>query len=275
MEPIRQIDNKKSGKTHFGISIVLHAVFLLFLLFIHLFNPTIEVLPDRPEETIYVEDRRDRPEIEKVKQIVESEDALNREEPEKGYLGERTQKVARETKAAKVSPFKKAPSSVTGSQSELSKIALKTDLRPLGHVKPEQRTGTEESASTSDYLKNISLGAQTLLNTREYAYFTFYQRVRRQLEQYWEPGLRKRLYQMVNRGRTIASGMELATKLVVTLDTAGSITKVQIEDTSGVLDLDDAAVDAFNKAGPFPNPPNGIVGVDGKIRIEWEFILKT
>ena len=38
---------------------------------------------------------------------------------------------------------------------------------------------------------------------------------------------------------------------------------------------DQYSVDAFQKAGPFPNPPKGIVEDDGFVRIRWDFILKT
>jgi protein TonB len=44
---------------------------------------------------------------------------------------------------------------------------------------------------------------------------------------------------------------------------------------SGLTDLDDAAVEAFRAAAPFPNPPNGIVEGDGLIRIRWDFILEA
>jgi outer membrane biosynthesis protein TonB len=45
-------------------------------------------------------------------------------------------------------------------------------------------------------------------------------------------------------------------------------------DTSGIKELDDAAIESFNDAGPFPNPPKGLV-VDGKVTIEWGFVVKS
>ena len=44
---------------------------------------------------------------------------------------------------------------------------------------------------------------------------------------------------------------------------------------SGVTDLDEAAMEAFKQAAPFPNPPKGIVEKDGRIRIRWDFILEA
>jgi len=51
--------------------------------------------------------------------------------------------------------------------------------------------------------------------------------------------------------------------------------KVQVIGRSGIQDLDDAAVEAFKAAAPFPNPPKGIVDEDGTIRIRWDFILEA
>ena len=36
-----------------------------------------------------------------------------------------------------------------------------------------------------------------------------------------------------------------------------------------------AAVDAFNDAGPFPDPPAGLVDQNGQIQIPWDFILQS
>ena len=50
---------------------------------------------------------------------------------------------------------------------------------------------------------------------------------------------------------------------------------VQVLNDSGIRDLDDAAVEAFKEAAPFPNPPEGIVESDGTIKIRWDFILEA
>lgn len=193
-----------------------------------------------------------------------------------------TQKVLRQTKAAVVGSFQEAKVGSAGDSKEKAKevqvslesIGVKPNLKPTGHLSPEERTVGQVGAN-NDHLANIQNGAQTLLNTKEFAYFSFYQRVRKQLEQFWEPGLKIKIRKMINRGRSIAEDKEHATTLFVILNTLGIITKIQIKDTSGVSDLDQAAIDAFNRAGPFPNPPKGLVEADGTIRIEWEFVLKT
>ena len=180
------------------------------------------------------------------------------------YLGKHTQRVQRQTRASIVAPFKEPSHRLT-----LAGLGVKMNFQPLGNNGPGQ------PASTSDELKDVANGAQTLLNTREYAYFSYYQRVRESLEKYWEPGLRERIRKMSERGRQLASDQENSTRLIVVLDREGAITRILVNTSSGMLDVDEAAIEAFNKAGPFPNPPRGLVENDGTVRVEWNFILKT
>ncbi|HPI41531.1 MAG TPA: TonB family protein [Pseudobdellovibrionaceae bacterium] len=51
--------------------------------------------------------------------------------------------------------------------------------------------------------------------------------------------------------------------------------KVQVIGDSGIQDLDDAAIEAFKAAAPFPNPPKGVVENDGTVQIRWDFVLET
>ncbi len=193
---------------------------------------------------------------------------------EDAFLSEQTQTVEKQTRAKEVASFRMAKQGgavdkKAEKKSEMHKIGLTRDYKPLGNLGPGQ------TAASNDYLKPVAEGSQTLLNTKEFAFYSFYQRVRQQLEQFWEPSLRDRLDKMINRGRTIASDREHSTRLMVVLNKEGVITKIQVENTSGLIDLDEVAIEAFNKAGPFPNPPSGMVEIDGKVRVEWEFVLRT
>jgi protein TonB len=116
---------------------------------------------------------------------------------------------------------------------------------------------------------------KTALNTREYMFFGYYQRIRERLDRAWVPILREKLVRFYRSGRQLASDMDHTTKVVVTLNQLGEIVRVQVVSESGNNDLDDAAIKAFNRAGPFPNPPRGMVGNTGQIEIPWEFVLKS
>ena len=120
----------------------------------------------------------------------------------------------------------------------------------------------------------MALGDLTQLNTIEHKYFGFYQRIRQKLEHFWGRSIHQKAQELAKAGRTIAGADEFATALRITLDQKGNIINVELIGTSGVKELDEAAIESFNEAGPFPNPPQGLI-VDGKIVLEWGFIVNT
>ena len=142
---------------------------------------------------------------------------------------------------------------------------------------PENKQGQNgsQSSQTLDYIKNLDPGLETLLTTKEFVYYTYYARIRRQLNQHWGPKVREKLTKLYQQGRTIASTEDKVTKLLITLDKDGRLLKAQVIGDSGIRDLDEAAVEAFRAAAPFPNPPPGIVDPDGAIKIRWDFILEA
>ena len=81
---------------------------------------------------------------------------------------------------------------------------------------------------------------------------------------------------MLRQGRELASAEEdRITRVIIILDDGGILQGVQVLEESGVRDLDDAAVEAFRAAAPFPNPPKGIIEDDGTVKIHWDFVLEA
>lgn len=282
-----------------GISLFVHALLMVAVYHSQL-NSDFKI----PENTVYVDLDPTVPlppqtaEQEKARQVVESE-AANQVKPEKAeFLGERDQSVEEQTKAKAVDSFRKggAPSQAgTGGKPQL---ALK-DLAPAGRsIKPptqaeidgfreqekmarqdSSRPGTpgnpDPGAATNDYLKDVKDGDRTLLNTKEFVYFSYYRRIRERLEVAWNSKLRATLDGYVYGQRRLAGDKNYVTGLTVVLDRNGRITSVKVRQRSGARDLDTAAVDAFNDAGPFPDPPAGLIDKDGQIQIPWDFILQS
>jgi TonB family protein len=153
------------------------------------------------------------------------------------------------------------------------------DLKPSFKPNPSVFVGGENSGSdasaTDDHIKDVATGMQTLLSTREFIYYTYYNRIKDRLRQYWEPKIKEKVGKILRQGRTIASTSEKITKIVIILNEKGTLERIQVVGPSGLEDLDDAAVEAFRAAAPFPNPPKGIIEGDGKIRIRWDFILEA
>ncbi len=162
-----------------------------------------------------------------------------------------------------------------GLQAPLTLDRLKPDFKPRPLPMGRQASGGGDGPSaTDDHLDNVKKGMQTLLSTREFVYYSYYNRIKEKLRQYWEPKIKEKMARILRQGRTIASDDRI-TKVVIILDKSGTLVRVQVVGASGLVDLDEAAVEAFRAAAPFPNPPKGIVEKDGLIRIRWDFVLEA
>lgn len=141
---------------------------------------------------------------------------------------------------------------------------------------PNETSGDgREISATDDHLKDVPSGLDTMLSTREFLYYSYYNRIKSQLRQHWEPKIKEKFTKIMRQGRTIASEGDKITRVIIILDDRGTLIRVQVVGRSGITDLDDAAVEAFRAAAPFPNPPKGIVEADGTIKIRWDFVLEA
>ena len=131
------------------------------------------------------------------------------------------------------------------------------------------------ASTTNDNLEKIESDLMTRLNTKEYRYFGYYSRIKSQLNQWWVPKVQQKFTKMLRQGRTIASEDNKITKLIIYLDDSGKLVKVQVMAESGIKDLDDAAIEAFRSAAPFPNPPKGMVDKDGLVKIRWDCVVES
>jgi TonB family protein len=134
-------------------------------------------------------------------------------------------------------------------------------------------SSAQQASSTNDNIENTEPSLMTQLNTREYKYYGYHKRIRTQLDQWYESKLRDQMKKIMSQGRTIASEENKTTQLLIILNDKGNLVKIQVLGASGVRELDDAAVEAFRKAAPFPNPPKGMIDNDGTIKVRWDFVL--
>ncbi|MEZ4872817.1 MAG: energy transducer TonB [Bdellovibrionales bacterium] len=221
------------------------------------------------------------------------EKRINDEVPdEKYYLSRHNQTVKKSTKAANTGAFRNAPgqselgnkagAGITAPQNRQKALntgkglALKK-LVPNYDFKQDMGDYRESGAASAqdDHLKDVSVGMETVLSTREFLYYTYFNRIKDKLRQRWGPKVREKVTNMVKRGRHIASTQTRITKVIIVLNAQGTLVNVKVIGESGVIDLDDAAVEAFRSAAPFPNPPRGMVGKDGHVKITWDFVLEA
>ncbi len=244
------------------------------------------------------------------RQIVNNE-ATGREEKTKDtrFLGEKNQSYDRQTIAKDIGIFKKAGIGTQDGNADKNKnkdkgkgqlekqhnqkkIFKLSDLS-LGNVKvnsPTKKTklvngykkrglkrGDANSigdARNNDFIEDVPLGDVTNLNTIEFKYYGFYHRIRQKLEQHWGNTLREKAKRYYAGGRRMPANENFITSLRITIDHRGEITRVKVLGRSGIRELDEAAVESFNKAGPFPNPPKGLLK-NGSADIEWGFVVKS
>lgn len=109
---------------------------------------------------------------------------------------------------------------------------------------------------SNDVIKGVKEGEATALNTVEFKYASFFNRVKRDVSVFWRP--LSRLYQVDPTGEKYLY-KDRRTIVFVVLDTDGNLLSVQVARSSEVDVLDDEAIKAFERCRQFPNPPSGLI----------------
>ncbi len=123
-----------------------------------------------------------------------------------------------------------------------------------------------------DHLEGVDVGEGTYLNTREWRYAGFFNRVKQSVSTHWDPNAAARTRDPTGERYLYK---DRVTWLAVTLDAHGALTDAHVVRTSGVDFLDRAAVEAFQKAQPFMNPPSGLADGSGEIKFTFGFYLEV
>lgn len=234
------------------------------------------------------------------RQIVQSEDSASSEKKDTAFLSDKTRSFDRETLAKNIDTFNKtgkgnstktqvAEKTLPKKKAEFKDIKLsdiginpgdlpdKVQREPASASQKGLENGDPTAqgfSSTNDYVQEVALGDFTHLNTVEFKFYGFYHRIRQKLEQFWGKSIQEKSHALFRSGRRMPASQDYITSLQVTLNEKGEIVKVKILGASGVKELDDAAIESFNEAGPFPNPPKDLL-VNGTATIEWGFVVKS
>jgi TonB family protein len=271
----------------------------LVLFFIFVLLPFVEVIKDndiKNKESFIIVDIH---ELERFnKKLVNTEVGKEvKEAPKDAYLGEKNRVVEKESirkgdlsfSVEKSSSQPEKSDHETQREEKTENISLSNLGVPLFSLKNDFANNKKSEAPrwvdssknqyhsipSGEYIEGMKEGEVTSLNTKEYVFYSYFQRIRQQLDLSWKPILKETIYKRVRTGRYLSSDMALTTKTVVTLNKLGEVIRVQVIEESGAQDLDSIAIEAFNKAGPFPNPPKGLINNKGEIEVRWDFILRT
>jgi TonB family protein len=137
------------------------------------------------------------------------------------------------------------PVAVTNSQGNTAPIESSVDADILA------------GAPNNDLLKE-ERGEAVSLNTKEFKYAGYLNQIRRLVNFYWQQNLD-------NLPPTIRLSKSSYTTMVhVTIAADGTLDAVVVGNESGSTPLDNAVVEAFKIAGPYPPPPEGLVEADGR-----------
>jgi len=262
----------------------------------------------KPEE---ISQLKKIPEPQVVRQIVQTDEKVANNELDKKsrFLSAKNNTVEKETIAKEVGKFKNSDQQSSQAQAQAqkqvkaqaAKQAQKTEqvesekrppqlfssgfdayasLTKKQDAQEERKAQARQIAlkngdasATNDHIDNVDTSLKTQLNTREYLYYGYHKRIRDQLDQWYQANLREQLKKIFSQGRTVASVENKRTQLLIVLNNKGSLVTVHVLGISGVKELDDAAIETFKKAAPFPNPPKGMVDADGTIKVRWDFVL--
>lgn len=124
---------------------------------------------------------------------------------------------------------------------------------------PAAHRDARRSGAPQNDLLDEQLGDEVALNTKEYLYAAYLQRIRRMVNFYWEQNL-DNLPSSVQLVRS-----SYTTAVAAVLDSEGALELVEVTRESGSEPLDDCVTRAFRVAGPFPNPPEGLIEKDGRV----------
>lgn len=242
--------------------------------------PVSNINPEKIEISFLNESKKQRAKISHINHIVESDSTnANNELTEKAkYLSEKTNKVQEETQAKLGLKFHNSNNALKNKKINVFTNDFNAYAALIENESKKQQhlnLGTPDESTTNDNLTGVKSDLITHLNTREYKYYGYYNRIKTQLNQWWVPKVQQKFTKMIRQGRTIASDSNKITKLVIILNGVGNLVNVKVLAESGIKDLDDAALEAFRSAAPFPNPPKGMVESDGTVKIRWDCVVES
>lgn len=120
-------------------------------------------------------------------------------------------------------------------------------------------------------LLEVEEGDRTALNTSRSIYWSFFEQIRGRVEREWHP---MDVYRAEDSAEQRARRIDRYTVLDVTLDGDGRVTAVMVARPSGLDFLDREAVRAMRAAAPFPNVPEGLKDLNGRVSFRFGFYLR-
>jgi hypothetical protein len=124
---------------------------------------------------------------------------------------------------------------------------------------PASHAVSSFSGAPQNDLLDEKRGDQVAVNAKKFIYAAYINRIKRLVNYYWKQNV-----------DNLPSSVRLAkpryrTEVNAVLNRDGMLEIIEVTHESGSGELDDCVVRAFRLAGPFPNPPAGLVEKDGRV----------
>jgi len=275
------------------LAILLHL--LISVILPHIWHWVAPAPPQRVTvETISpekLEDLRKKLQSDPKRQLLIAPDASRPKDPSTPppdnakFDSDRNRRVDRETRAREAqssiprpagTPQNSPPkpqTSPTQKNIPLSKLGLSRPILSPKKLPPERNWSESTSGPGGNpnpliLDEAIAEGSETLLNTRESKYYSFYARLYEAIAPIWESSARE-----VPRKMRLREG-DYRTQVLFELYSDGKLARIYILSSSGVDPFDQAATRAIQRVAEFPNPPRDLLEQDGKIRITLGFVFR-
>lgn len=263
------------------LSILVHCLLVLIICLTP--NNTKPSIPLGPMTVKPVSEKDIQKQIDKDMQNVSAADDEFKsiEAPDTKLRGKQNQKVPKNIVAAKTDKFKNSKKlggmneNDPGQGSDEKFGESPKSITKKGKKGDDTKKGEGISAN-DDFIEGAEIGPRTILNTQEYKYHNFYQRIKDQLVERWRPKVRKEI-DKIQRAAKLDKSKELSigakiTRLEVKMNATGDIISITILKSSGVPEFDRVAEEAFREAAPFAHAPKDLIK-NGEFIIRWDFTV--
>jgi TonB family protein len=153
-------------------------------------------------------------------------------------------------------------------ENERRQAALGQKSHVAGHWDKMQQKMAAVRSSIENFTPAVRVGNQEELGTRASPFAAYVTAMHRQIHKLFTLGF---LSDIDLRQDSQYKDDTLWTQLEIVVKGDGSVERVGIVRTSGVLAFDVAAIDSVMSAAPFPAPPQSIKSVNGKVYLDWQF----
>ena len=255
------------------LSVFIHFIVLYFLVGDSFLVKYLPLLGSKPMEVYAV----DADEFEQQFVSIDDQEGDKSPNPNARYLSRVNKKVDIETRASQWGKPKNRNNGVRAILEQDVDEAINSYM--AGRRKASKRMssgdGNESGESTTyDYLPGIKPGDKTYLNTAEFVYYSFYRRVQEPVVYLWNKYVSDYIEKHPDVKKNLGN-KDYITEVEATLTDSGAFVRIAILKSSGISGIDDAPGRAFLDAGPFENPPKGMIESDGLVRMKWRFIVSV